>query len=119
MNIFQKIKASLIYREAIRKADRAHNSDGGRYYVMPSAEGKLLIMDRKNFRIFKRKQYINSNATVKDMLNECFYCTPYRNGTEALPPLVVALKRKQYLSWCEAFHKINKSRRKTRLKTDN
>lgn len=105
MNIFQKIKCALIYREAIRKANRAHNSDGGRYYVMPSAEGKLIIMDRKNFRIFKRKQYISSKATVKDMLNECFYCTPYRNGTGELPPLVIAIKRKQYLGWYQATRK--------------
>lgn len=108
MNIFQKIKASLMYREAIRKADRAHNSDGGRYYVMPSAEGKLLIMDKKNFRIFKRKHYISSKATVQDLVNECFYCTPYSNGTGELPPPAIALKRKQYLDWYQATHRKKK-----------
>ena len=111
MNIFQKIKASLIYREAIRKADKAHADDGGRYYVLPSAEGKLLIMDKKNFRILKRKHYINSKATVQDMLNECFYFTPYCNGDCAITPEIRAIKYKQYLSWREALLKIKKKRK--------
>ena len=116
MNFLQKLKMRLMYREAIRKADKAHADDGGRYYVLPSAEGKLLIMDKKNFRILKRKHYINSKATVQDLLNECFYFTPYCNGDCAITAEILAIKRKQYLSWCEAFHKIKKSRRKTRLK---
>ena len=110
MNFFQNLQAGLMYREAVRKADRAHNSDGGRYYVMPSAEGKLIIMDRKNFRIFKNKHYISHQAKVKDLERECFYCTPYRNGTGELPPLVIAIKRKQYLDWYRKKKKTSTTR---------
>lgn len=94
-----------MYREAIRKADQAHASDGNRYYVMPSAEGKLLIVDRENFRILKSKHYISHQAKVKDLERECFYCTPYHNGTGELPPLLIAIKRKQYLDWYQATRK--------------
>lgn len=112
MNLFQKLKARLTYREAVRRADKAHAEDGRRYYVMPSAEGKLLIMDRENFRILKHKHYINSKATVKDLLNECFYFTPYRNGDGAIDAFGRELKWQQYMSWCVAVHKIKKSRHK-------
>jgi hypothetical protein len=100
-----------MYREAIRKADRAHSKDGNRYYVMPSAEGKLLIMDRDNFRILKHKHYISRKATVQDLLNECFYFTPYRNGDCAITRDILDIKRKQYLSWCRAVHHLKKSKK--------
>lgn len=101
-----------MYREATRKADKAHADDGKRYYVLPSAEGKLLIMDRENFRILKHKHYINSSARVQDLVNECFYCTPYRNGDGALSPEQLNIKRQQYRSWRKAFHRIKKAKRK-------
>ncbi len=114
MNFFQKLKAGLMYREAVRKADRAHDEDGKRYYVMPSAEGKLLIVDRENFRILKRKHYISGKATVQDLLNECFYHTPYRNGDLAIDPFVREVKKQQYFSWREALLKLKKSKKKTK-----
>lgn len=101
----------LMFREAIRKADKAHADDGNRYYVMPSSEGKLLIMDKTNFRILKRKHYISQKATVQDLLNECFYFTPYRNGDCAITPEILEIKRRQYSSWCRAIYKIKKSKK--------
>lgn len=111
MNIFHKLKSNLMYREAVRRADKAHAENGKRYYVMPSAEGKLLIMDRENFRILKRKHYIKGKATVQDMINECFYHTPYRNGDLAIDAFAREFKRQQYLDWYQAVHK-RKSKRK-------
>ena len=35
MNVFQKLKASLRLREAVKKAKDAHSQTGERYYVMP------------------------------------------------------------------------------------
>lgn len=51
MNIFKKIKATLRLNEAMRQADKAHNENGNRYYVMPTSgtSGQLIIMDRNNF----------------------------------------------------------------------
>ena len=108
MNIFKKIRASLRLREAVRQADKAHRENGGRYYVMPTSgvSGQLVIMDRSNFRKLKQKHYINSNTFVNDLEKECFYCTPYRNGTGELHPDVIAKKRKQYYSWIETIAKV-------------
>ena len=65
MNIFKRIRASLRLHEAIRQAEKAHQENGGRYYVMPTSgvSGQLVIMDRNNFRKLKQKHYINYNTS--------------------------------------------------------
>ena len=106
-----KFKASLRLREAVRKADKAHSENGHRYYVMPtsSTSGQLVIMDRNNFRKLKQKGYINRNTFVNNLKQECFYCTPYRNGAGELSAEAVALKKRQYFSWLEAIAKSKKN----------
>lgn len=101
MNIFQKLKATLRLREAVKKADEAHSKTGERYYVMPlsGSKGKLIIMDRFNFRKLKQKGYISYEAHVRDLETECFYFTAYRNGTCGIVPEVESFKRKQYYRW--------------------
>ena len=113
MNIFQKIKASLRLREAVRKADEAHRETGERYYVMPlsGSKGKLIIMDRFNFRKLKQKGYITHKAFVPDLERECFYFTPYSNGSCAISSEVGKIKRQQYYRWyaqCIKNHKKEK-----------
>jgi len=103
-----KYRDLLRLRRAVLMADNAHLEDGERYYVMPTADGKLMVMDRRNFRIMKKKGYINSDARVNDLVSECFYCTPYRNGDGELPPDVVARKRRQYLAWAGVHRKIRR-----------
>lgn len=114
MNVFKKFKAYLRYREAVKKADEAHAKTGERYYVMPSSGNKkaLLIMDRFNFRKLKHKGYIANKAFVADLERECFYATPYRNGTAEIPNSVIELKKQQYYSWCNG-----KIQRKTKTKS--
>lgn len=101
MNIFKKLKASLRLREAIKKAEQAHQETGERYYVMPTAgsKGQLIIMDRKNFRRLKAKGYISQKVKVNDLEKECFYCTSYRNGDGALPDFIIRMKRNEYFLW--------------------
>lgn len=113
MNVFQKWKASLRLREAVRKAEDAHSQTGERYYVMPlsGSKGKLIIMDRFNFRKLKQKGYITHKAHVRDLERECFYFTAYRNGTCGIVPEVESLKRQQYYRWyagCIRNHKKEK-----------
>jgi len=104
MNVFQKLKASLRLREAVKKAEDAHCKTGERYYVMPlsGSKGKLIIMDRFNFRKLKQKGYITRKAYVADLERESFYFTPYRNGSCAISPEVANQKRNQYFSWYAA-----------------
>lgn len=121
MNIFIKIQASLRLIEAARQANRAHGKTGERYYVMPTSgtSGHLVIMDRANFRKLKRKHYINHKATQMNLEAECFYCTPYRNGTGELSPLAKSYKRASYYSWVDAVRKLRRNERRKKHQKRN
>lgn len=101
MNVFQKIKASLRLDEAVKKAEQAHRETGARYYVMPvtGSSGRLIVMDRFNFRKLKQKGYIPRHVFIRDLEIECFYFTAYRDGASAITPQITALKRKQFYQW--------------------
>ena len=111
MNIFRKIKAWLRLNAAVIQADKAHACDGARFYVVPKGEGaKLLIMDRRNFRLLKMKGYIDPRAKVMDLEKDCFYCTPHRDGSGRLPDEVVKMKRAQYWRWAELMDAARRAR---------
>ena len=94
------MNAWLRYYVAVREADKAHENEGSRFYVVPKGDGtKLLIMDRRNFRRYKFKGYIDRRAKVMDLEKDCFYCTPYRDGSGGLPDEVVEMKKKLYWKW--------------------
>jgi hypothetical protein len=113
LNAFQMLRSYLRLREAIKKADKAHAKDGERYYVMPAAKSNnLIIMDRFNFRKLKQKGYITPKAHVRDLVAECFYCTPYRNGDGKMPVSIRKLKVKSYFCWVEAQRKLAKAKRR-------
>lgn len=102
----------LRYREAVIQANENHSKNGERYYVMPSHDSKgkilLVVMDRRNFRKLKHKNYISNKAKTSDLVSECFYCTPYRNGNGFLDSKGRKLKYKQYLSYCKAQRQLKR-----------
>lgn len=101
MNVFKRLKAHLMYRDAVKKADEAFERTGQRHYVMIGAGKKknLLIMDRFNFRKLKHKGYITNQAFVSDLERECFYCTPYKNGNGKLNSMAIGVKKRQFINW--------------------
>ena len=87
MKLLRKLKCYLRLREAVRRADAAHERDGHRYYVIPgfgSDRGRLLIVDRKSFRVMRDKHYFSAAATVFDLGRGAFYVTPHRDGSGAM-----------------------------------
>lgn len=106
MNIYRKLVAYLQLRDAIKKANEAHEKNGERYYVMPThgTKGKpaLLIVDRRNFRKLKFKKYIVSNARVRDLVRESFYFTPYKDGSRAITNGLKKRKRMEFYAWYDA-----------------
>lgn len=111
MYLFTKIKALLKFREAVRMADSAHAASSHRYYVIPSSgtDGKLVVLDRRNFRILKRKGYIPQNARVQDLERECFYCTPYADGKGLLTDIERKARYRTYISWVKALRTLGKA----------
>lgn len=115
-NPFQQFIDYLRYREAVKKADKAHKETGERYYVMPannqSGKPNLIIMDRWNFRKLRQKHYINPKAKVRDLVNECFYCTPYVNGDGYLDHKGRKIKLSLYFSYCKSIRAAKKNGKK-------
>jgi len=115
----------LRYREAVRKADQQHQETGERYYVLPmygTDKPKLFITDRQNFKVLKRKHYINKDAKVVDLINESFYFTAYRNGNGFLDAKGKRIKRLVYFTYCantRNLHKQQKKLRKQKQKKDS
>ena len=111
-NFIRHFKDYLRLRAAIRTADEQHAKDGDRYYVVPSLDGQLLIMDRKNFKALKLKHYIEKKVTLNDLRRECFYHTPYSNGTDVMPDEVRKLRAASYYAWCNIQHMKKKKAKK-------
>lgn len=99
MNPFKKLFAFLRLREAIRKADAEFIKTGRRQYVMPAANRSLLVLDRSNFRKLKMKHYISAEVKCSDLLRECFYHTPHKNGSGVIPEAVRRTKRAEFYRW--------------------
>lgn len=108
MNFIKRLKAKIKLKKAIMLADEKHAQTGERYYVMPSLDGMLLVMDRKSFRKMKMKHYITKDAKVADMVRESFYFTPYGNGSCAITGVQMERKRNEYFFWVEAMNKKKK-----------
>lgn len=104
--------AYLRLREAVRKADEAYRLTGRRHYVMPASGTQLLVMDRANFRILKRKGYITHKTLVHDMMIESFYFTPHRDGSGWLTEKDRRIKVRKYFAWYAAEIKAAKERKK-------
>lgn len=98
MNIFKRFKAFLRFREAMRQADKAYAQTNQRHYVLPSPDGMLIIMNRKNFRELKRKGYIDRRAYVLGLEKGCLYCTPYGNGTRGMSNQTCEERYQRYLA---------------------
>ena len=109
---FYKIRDMLRLRRAVAMADEAHAQTGDRYYVMAAGDGKLAVVNRQNFRILRRKHYIDERASIRDLVGGSFYFTPYRDGAGAIPPDVEATKKRIYLAWAKECRKVRRQRRK-------
>lgn len=116
MNPFRKFKAALELREAIKKANNAHANTGERFFVMPYIDGRLVVMDRKNFRKLRFKGYINRGVYVNDLLLDSFYFTPCRSGNMPMSESLRKNKVKRFFEWKELLLKKKKAQRRRAIK---
>lgn len=100
IRLLKRLKAKMVYSRAVRMAESASAKDNGnRYYVMPSTvRGKVIIFDRSQFRILKRKHYVKESMKMQDCVKNCFYHTRDKAGN-AMHPLLVEKGRKRFLQW--------------------
>lgn len=93
---------------AIRMANEAHTNEQDRFYVLPTKDGKLIVMNRFRFRKLKQKGYIPWNATVSDLAAESFYHTPYKDGRGAMSKFAMKKRRIAFYKWQELVLKETK-----------
>ncbi len=103
--LFYRFVDYLRYQTAIERAESEHNKQGKRFYVMPVTESKtpkLIIMDRKNFRMLKSKKYIDHKACLHTLMQESVYFTAHGNGSGFLDEEGKRKKYALYKSYCDA-----------------
>lgn len=109
MNIFNYIIALSKLEYAIHMANTAHGQDGQRYYILPDANDRLIILTRSSFRKLKKQGLIDRRANINDIVRESFYFTPHANGTGSLSPAAQKAKRKMYMQYIQ-FRRKQKRR---------
>ncbi len=91
--IFKRIKSELTYFRAVTMADNAHSRYGCDYFVMPTESGKLIVINKEEYRLFRNRKWTPREVKARDLYRECLYHTSC-NSHKAK----VAKKRK-YLRW--------------------
>lgn len=114
-NVFRHFRDYLKLRGAILIADEQHAKDGDSYYVVPSTDGTLLIMDRKNFKKLKQKGYIAKGESLGNLRRTAFYYTPYADGSDAMTKEIRRERAELYYMWCN-FSRLGKKHGKGKSK---
>lgn len=92
-NIIKRIKSELMYHRAVVMADRAQAKYGCDYFVMPTESGKLIIINKEEYRVFRNHKWTPKSVKTRDLYRECLYHTSCHSKKAR-----VAKKRK-YLRW--------------------
>lgn len=86
-------------------ADQAHAKTRQKFYVLPTKDGKLVVMDRKNFRGLRRKGYISRDAKVPALSTNSVYHTADARGMGYIDPRFLRYKFNDYIKFLKAQEK--------------
>lgn len=115
MKLFQKIRnlrSRIQYDIAVKKAENEHEKNKSRYYVIPAESGKLIVLDRQNFRLLKKKKYFSNNISTTNLLYQSYYYTADRSGKGEMPKNRMLGKKKDFVLWKEKMYRKRKRDRK-------
>lgn len=91
-------------RRKLKKACKEANSKfkhyGDRFYVLGNTDRKLYVLNKRMFKAMRADGYIHGDMFVRDMEEQCFYHTPYRNGHGQLTPEKRKKKLQAYDEFC-------------------
>ena len=112
MNIFRRIKAFLMLYKAVEQAETARREYGRRFYVMPTQDGKLVVLDKYDLHRLKVKHYISKDTNVESLLRDSFYFTPLASGLGEINPQDRKVRERAYYKWYDLTCKINRINRR-------
>lgn len=93
--VFFLAKVKLRLKMAIRMAEYKHYISNKKYYVLPSIDGGLMVIDRSRIKLKKKQGLIPNSYQALELQEKAFYYTPnVRGGTGASYEERVAMKKR-------------------------
>lgn len=86
-----------------------------RYYVMPDADNRLIIMNRRQMHKLRVMRVMSNEAKIKHLMKESFYFTPDGSG-EGIHDTLKEHKRKMYVKYrMDTYERRTAARKQARL----
>lgn len=70
-----RIKCELMYCKATAAADKMASKNQDIYYVLPTESGKLMVINRSQYMIFRKAGLTPKDGKPKDLFRDCLYHT--------------------------------------------
>lgn len=112
MKFLRELKSKMQFDKAVEQADKEYSKSRNRQYVVPDKDGKLIVMDRKNFRLLKRKSYMPAGMNTPTLMNASYYHTQDRGGNSPMSPEQVQKNKDSYVLWREQLYRARKREKK-------
>ena len=114
MNIFKKFKLFLTFREAVKMANQAYKDCNQRFYIVTTPDNRLVIMNRRQFRILRRKDYIAKDERITDLAYKSIYHTPDGSGRGGISAECLRSRFHVYLDVVREHEQMVKLLKKTK-----
>ena len=100
------LKQDLALRYAVREAERRFRLHGVRYFVVPTPEGKLRVINYSEAMMLRRSGFFPKRFKVQDIYGLAFYWTAATRSPKHLNslPLYSDGYRQRFYSWWQTTH---------------
>lgn len=115
MHPLKTLKAKLVLRTAIMKANAVHMVHGVRYWVIPTPEGALAVLNWEEARAWKEKGILPKRMNVQGLYSLAFYWTgSHRSSNHGFSAAKPEINMTAYLAWWWNVTAKKETRRKLR-----
>ena len=77
---YQNLKGRMVLKVAIEKADMLHKMHGVRYWVVPTPEGSLLVLNWRECLEYRYMGIFPKRLTVQALYSIAFYWSDSKRG---------------------------------------
>ena len=97
---WQELQARLVLRVAIEKAERLHWANGVRYWVVPTPEGSLMVLNWAETVEYRKLGIFPKKMNVNGLYQIGFYWTDSkRKGNWGFMLRKGTIMKERYMSW--------------------
>lgn len=73
--LFKRIKCEIMYYKAVQMAEKASARKGQVYFILPTAGKKLMVVNRAEYLIMRKRKMTDKDAKAKDLYRDAIYHT--------------------------------------------